>query len=62
MARNMKCSTTGKDVHFTLIKAEKSAAQYKRNHGVKLRTYQCPDCHWWHLTKGRATKMEEIRT
>ena len=54
MARNMKCPTTNKDAFFTLAGASKAVSDYRKSRKVNLRTYVCPDCKRWHLTKSGA--------
>lgn len=50
MARNMKCSDTGKDVHFTAAAAKRAADHWTEERSIRLGTYRCPHCHFWHLT------------
>lgn len=59
MTRNMKCSTSGKDVHFTADAADRAILSYsKRGLCITLRRYRCPSCQWWHLTKQAAIRPQ----
>lgn len=53
MARNMKCSDTGKDIHFSAGTAEQSALRLGAKHNTELYTYRCKLCGYWHLTHQR---------
>ena len=51
MSRNMRCSTTGKDVYFTAVAADRAADKQGQKYKRHLFNYVCPSCHYWHLTK-----------
>lgn len=53
VSRLMKCPTSKKSVHFTAEAAERAAAHCQGRAAKPLRTYQCPTCRYWHLTKRR---------
>ena len=46
----MKCPATGKDMH-SQSSAINAAIRYSRKRGTPLRTYKCPECSAFHLTK-----------
>jgi len=50
------CATTGKRRYATKQAARKAlheAEQFARTRDVPCRSYQCGDCHGWHLTSHR---------
>ncbi len=40
-----------KNRYFSESEANETAAHQEELHGIKLRSYHCQDCGWWHLTK-----------
>jgi hypothetical protein len=44
----------GKKKYNTKFEAESTGAMQELIHWVKLRTYKCPNCNKWHLTKREA--------
>lgn len=50
----MNCN--GKNVYDSEKEAKKARSRVYKQRSVKLRVYQCPDCHKWHLTKTTGIK------
>lgn len=42
MSRHMKCSETGKDIHFTIEAADRAAEYSSVERGRSIRVYRCP--------------------
>lgn len=47
--RKMHCQNKNK--YFSEEEADETAKHQLEVNGVKLRSYHCSDCGWWHLTK-----------
>lgn len=53
---NKRCETTGK----RCFSSHEHARKAMKRLSARLRTYECPSCHYWHLTKRtEATKVEK---
>jgi hypothetical protein len=55
-----KCSHSGKEIFYGAVTAQWAAEKYLRKRNVKLRVYQCPHCHNYHLTKINALTVAEM--
>lgn len=53
MARNMRCSDTGKDIYFTAKSADRAAVKIGARADRELFKYRCRLCKHWHLTHQR---------
>lgn len=56
LARDQRCSVTGKRRYPSKLDAVTAAASATRSLFVELRPYCCPSCHDWHLSKMRLAR------
>ncbi len=50
LKRTFRECRSGKHRFDTESRALLAAIKYEGEYGQKQRTYQCPDCHGWHLS------------
>jgi hypothetical protein len=52
MVRRMKCPESGKSIYWTIVEAERAAADFG------MRAYECPSCKRWHLSSTKQRGLE----